>query len=834
MKRKNTTRNALLTSVLSLLLCVSMLVGTTFAWFADTVVSGTNVIAAGNLDVELYHGKTAEPTEEVDNTDKLFTDFENKLIEWWEPGVVAYTNLKVANVGTLALKYQLALNFSNATAVEHEGKTYTLADVLKVAVVKGGFTGDRVAAHALDYDYTLSSFELKGELKGDETTETYGIVVYWEPGNDDYDNIFNLNNGKTNTEGGKTLSIELGVNLFASQLEYEEDSFDINYDKDAAIFVSTTTELQAAINNVQNNGTICLNDGTYDISGQLTVPGKSVNFVGVGENVVINMTDKRTNYNKFFYIYGSATEGEDVTVNISNVTLTAAVPCKSDIWIRTDAQNGAKVKGNVTVNLDNVNCTSVICDNNYVDGDTVNLNITNSKVGKVTLDASPFNNNGLNTYTNLTYKDSRIDHINIQSGVNDLTHITINGANPDASGEQQPLTYVETAEELQTALDNAADGEHIVFYADITGNVIATQKEGINITVDGDGHKYNGSVEIYGSARSTGAETLTFKNINFVADKTLDFIHCNSTESAKRYAHNVTVQDCTFTGAEGIEAVGMRYRQCYNMTVKNCTATNMHSLMWATGGDGITVDGVTLTNCLNGVSFGTNNNVVVKNSNIEAVKAYGYGVRVDATGAFKLTVEGSTIEADAPILLRKAKGAYTAIINDTTLTSVNDNTVVVTAADYEEGKELTAATGDITLIIDGIKQIDSPMVDVQPAPYEGDMYDEGANITSYKDLNLLGDAYISIDNNASVAIENVTADVNGSVIIMDEYQPAIYIKGCEFNITEGNYLIDASAVEGGVYQIFLVDVKVNGEYLTNDTAAQYLNNVNWYQALQSN
>ena len=47
MKRKNIKRNALVTSILSLLLCVSMLVGTTFAWFTDEVVSGVNTIAAG-------------------------------------------------------------------------------------------------------------------------------------------------------------------------------------------------------------------------------------------------------------------------------------------------------------------------------------------------------------------------------------------------------------------------------------------------------------------------------------------------------------------------------------------------------------------------------------------------------------------------------------------------------------------------------------------------------------------------------------------------------------------------------------------------------------------
>ena len=54
MKMKS-TKKALLTSVLSLLLCCSMLIGTTFAWFTDNASSGMNTIAAGNLDVELYY-----------------------------------------------------------------------------------------------------------------------------------------------------------------------------------------------------------------------------------------------------------------------------------------------------------------------------------------------------------------------------------------------------------------------------------------------------------------------------------------------------------------------------------------------------------------------------------------------------------------------------------------------------------------------------------------------------------------------------------------------------------------------------------------------------------
>ncbi len=233
MKRKNTTRNALLTSIISMLLCVSMLVGATFAWFTDEVKSGTNVIAAGNLDVELYYSKTDDFSDKnkVDGVTKLFTDKNGNEIKHWEPGVVAYTNLQVANVGNLALKYQLSVNFSNMNYVDRDGKLYSLANALKVAVVDGGFTGDRAEAQALTNLVPLNSFVLSGELEGDETSNTYGIVIYWEPTLND--NLFNLNNGKLTTDGGKELKIDLGINLFATQEMYEEDSFGPDYDENA-------------------------------------------------------------------------------------------------------------------------------------------------------------------------------------------------------------------------------------------------------------------------------------------------------------------------------------------------------------------------------------------------------------------------------------------------------------------------------------------------------------------------------------------------------------------------------------------------------------------------
>ena len=50
---KKSTKRTLLSSVLSLVLCMAMLIGTTFAWFTDSVTSGNNIIKSGNLVIEL-------------------------------------------------------------------------------------------------------------------------------------------------------------------------------------------------------------------------------------------------------------------------------------------------------------------------------------------------------------------------------------------------------------------------------------------------------------------------------------------------------------------------------------------------------------------------------------------------------------------------------------------------------------------------------------------------------------------------------------------------------------------------------------------------------------
>ena len=278
--KKSTTVRSLLLCGLSMLLCLSMLAGTTFAWFTDSVESGRNQIVAGNLDVELYNG--------LDNTaNKVTSNTELFEMALWEPGAMVYENLTVANEGTLALKYQLGVNVANAT-VNANGET--LAKVLKVAVVEGGIADGttREALQQLTTYTSLASFVESGKLEESET-ETYGIVIWWEPS--DIDNEFNMNNENK----GEVMSIDIGVKLYATQAVStdEKDSFDEFYDEDAwmdAMQVLTADDLQAAVENAQpGDKIVVMDDITFD--GEFVIPAATASTYSMrsAAGVAINL-----------------------------------------------------------------------------------------------------------------------------------------------------------------------------------------------------------------------------------------------------------------------------------------------------------------------------------------------------------------------------------------------------------------------------------------------------------------------------------------------------------------------------------------------------------------
>ncbi len=253
---KKTTRRALFLSFASMFLCFTMLLGTTYAWFTDSVESGVNKIVAGNLDVELYNDKTTTSGKEVTRGTKLF-DLPAGTNGRWEPGVAVYENFTIANLGDLALKYQFGVEIAKKNGEKN------LADVLKVAVVDPIADGaDRetiIASVGKNNWKPMESFVETGKLypngysdpNAKETiaqTKSFAIVIWWEPS--DKDNDYNMKNGAAQ------LQLEIGVNLYATQLEAEDDSFGKDYDKDAwhdKFEVTSAADLQAALNNGETN-----------------------------------------------------------------------------------------------------------------------------------------------------------------------------------------------------------------------------------------------------------------------------------------------------------------------------------------------------------------------------------------------------------------------------------------------------------------------------------------------------------------------------------------------------------------------------------------------------
>ena len=113
MTSSKSTKRALLTSVLALLMCVTMLVGATFAWFTDTASTAVNKIQAGTLNVDIVD----KNGDSLDGKSLSFKDVNNNTDILWEPGATFnLDSFKIVNKGNLAFKYKVIISGVNGNA----------------------------------------------------------------------------------------------------------------------------------------------------------------------------------------------------------------------------------------------------------------------------------------------------------------------------------------------------------------------------------------------------------------------------------------------------------------------------------------------------------------------------------------------------------------------------------------------------------------------------------------------------------------------------------------------------------------------------------------------
>ena len=234
MTSSKSTKRALITSALAILMCVAMLIGTTFAWFTDTASTAVNKIQAGNLDIELSY-KNNSTGGEFKKADKNTSVFNDEAL--WEPGHVEYVVLKVSNTGSLALKYKLGINIANEVGSTNVyNNAFNLSDYIRFAVLNDDQSSlDRDALVAAAADSKLIKEGYTAENNMTAGADKVVTLVIWMP-----TTVGNEANHKTEVTAP---SIDLGISVVATQYTHENDSFNNQYDAKADVELATSATI---------------------------------------------------------------------------------------------------------------------------------------------------------------------------------------------------------------------------------------------------------------------------------------------------------------------------------------------------------------------------------------------------------------------------------------------------------------------------------------------------------------------------------------------------------------------------------------------------------------
>ena len=216
-------KQAYLHSLLALLVCISMFVGSTFAWFTDSVSSVNNIITSGNLDLEMYWTDDLATGTWYNVEDPQY----NTIFSYdnWEPGYTDVKYIKIVNKGSLAFKYQLAftpvgevgklaevINVYYGTDVDELQDRTDVSGLTSLGFLKNIMNGSATAAGVL-----LPVGQTNPEAATGEVIVTVAMSMLTTAGNE----------YQLQTAGDFT------VTAMATQVENEFDSFGDDYDEDS-------------------------------------------------------------------------------------------------------------------------------------------------------------------------------------------------------------------------------------------------------------------------------------------------------------------------------------------------------------------------------------------------------------------------------------------------------------------------------------------------------------------------------------------------------------------------------------------------------------------------
>ncbi len=338
-----TTKRALVTSVLSLLICLSMLIGSTFAWFTDSATTGVNTIQSGNLDIELQMSTDNGATWSDAQGQMLnFLKAEGATGETviWEPGAsYKLPQLRIVNKGNLALKYMVIVN-----GLAGDIK---LANVLDVKV-----NGNEIGT--LTQVMTLAASEadgiIHGKLEASGSTTPYEIVMTMQTSaGNEYQNL--SMNG-------------LSITVLATQDTVESDSFSTTYDE-AANYYDTDQYGNVTINSTE--GLIAF---AARVNGGDNFNGKTVKLTNNINLAGITWTPIGTANAKFDGVF----DGQGYTISNLTVNNAAYAGLFGRTWTAASIEN-VKLDG-VVINTNHF--AGAVVGHTY--GDVKNCTVTNATI----------------------------------------------------------------------------------------------------------------------------------------------------------------------------------------------------------------------------------------------------------------------------------------------------------------------------------------------------------------------------------------------------------------------------------------------------------------------
>ena len=330
MTNHKSTKRALLGSIMAMVLCLAMLVGATFAWFTDTASTGVNKIQAGKLDVTLEMKDAAGQWVSAEGKTLDFVKAAAGEQVLWEPGCT-YTlpELRVVNNGNLALKYMIKITGIKGDAKLNEAIDWTIGDVAMGAEqhLKAGESNE---------------FTIKGHMKEsagndymDLTISGISITVYAtqdtvesDSFNNQYDKNAAYKGTQEFTEGTHTLSNGV-VALNPNDIAVKASGSDTNVTITGGYYDGGNGGNNICVY-AMNGATVTIQGGTFTVGSDASGTGNSV-VESNGGNIVIEGGFFYTNYNwrGFYYVLNQKNDNPG-TITVRGGTFVNYDPSQGD------------------------------------------------------------------------------------------------------------------------------------------------------------------------------------------------------------------------------------------------------------------------------------------------------------------------------------------------------------------------------------------------------------------------------------------------------------------------------------------------------------------------